>query len=155
MIGVSSAGRSLPNGDRLAAYCAHILPVRSAAAAGTPFLEHLRAIRGAVLDAFENQDIPFASYVGELLIARSPSRAPLADYIFNLDGKLPTPVLDGLSVTHHELPITHARFEIGFNAVEIDAQLVLYCDYNSDLFDGETIDRLLQGFPSPAAVRRG
>ena len=136
----------MPEGDRLAAYCAHILPIRSALAAGTPFLAHLRAIRGEVLDAFENQDVPFASYVGELSIARSPSRAPLADYIFNLDGKLPTPVFEGLSTNYYDLPVTHARFELGFNAVEIDEKLVFYCDYNSDLFDGETMNRLLRSF---------
>ncbi|MBV8235528.1 MAG: amino acid adenylation domain-containing protein [Acidimicrobiia bacterium] len=143
LVGIPALGRSLPGGDRLVAYCAHLMPLGSDIRARPRFSAHLRSIRAALLDAYENQDVPFAEYLGSLEIVRDPSRAPLVDHIFNLDGKLPVPQMAGLAVAYHDQPVCTSRFEIGLNAVEIDDRLVLYCDYNTDLFDAETIDRLL------------
>ena len=146
VVGIPALGRSLPGGDRLIAYCAHILPIYSDLQHSTRFSEHLRAIRSTLLYAYENQDFPFANYLSELKIPRDPSRAPVVDHIFNLDGPLPTPRLEGLDVAYYDQPVTSARFDLGVNGVEIDTRLLLYCDYNTDLFDEATIRRLLGAF---------
>jgi amino acid adenylation domain-containing protein len=146
VVGIPVLGRSLPEADRLVAYCAHITPIRSDIHANSRFTEHLRAIRSALLDAFENQDFPFANYLSDLNIPRDPSRAPLVNYVFNLDGALPVPKMEGLTVAYYDQPTSTARFDIGLNGVEIDNRLVLYCDFNTDLFEPTTIQRLLDQF---------
>jgi natural product biosynthesis luciferase-like monooxygenase protein/amino acid adenylation domain-containing protein len=146
VVGIAALGRSMPGSDDLVGYCAHIMPIRSNIAAGPRFTEHLRAIRSELLDAYENQDIPFANYLADVEIPRDPSWNPLVNYLFNLDGALPGLTLQDLTVAVHDQPVGTARFDIGFNAVEIADSLVLYCDYNTDLFEPATISRLLDGF---------
>jgi iturin family lipopeptide synthetase A len=146
VVGIPALGRSLPGGGHLVAYCAHIMPIRSNIERGPGFADHLRVIRGALLDAFESGDFPFANYLGSLDILRDPSRIPLVDYVFNLDGKLPVPKMEGLMVAYYDQPVCHARFDVGLNGIEIDNRLMLYCDYNSDLFEEETISRFLDVF---------
>jgi iturin family lipopeptide synthetase A len=146
VVGIPSLGRSLPRADHLVAYCAHILPVRSDIHSDPKFTEHLRTIRGILLDAYENADFPFANYLASLDISRDRSRSPLVDYVFNLDGALPVPKMDGLSVAYYDQPVCTARFDIGLSGVEIDNRMVLYCDYNSNLFETATIQRLLDQF---------
>ena len=146
VVGIPALGRSLPGGDGLVAYCAHIMPICSDVQCRPRFTEHLRAIRSALLDAYENQDFPFASYLNELKIVRDASRAPLVDYVFNLDGELPALKMEGLTVAYHNQPVSTSRFDISLSGVEIDNRLVLYCDYNTDLFDHATINRLLDSF---------
>ncbi|MBV8591181.1 MAG: AMP-binding protein, partial [Acetobacteraceae bacterium] len=146
IIGTAVLGRSLPGADRLVAYCAHILPIRSDVGGRPTFTEHLTVIRSALLEAYENQDFPFANYLSDLDIPRDPSRAPLVDYCFNLDGETAAPTMAGLDVAYHDQPVFTSRFDISLNGVEIDSRLVLYCDYNTDLLKPVTIERLLDAF---------
>ena len=146
VVGIPALGRSMPGGDRLVAYCAHILPIHSDLQHSPRFAEHLRAIRSTLLDAYENQDFPFGNYLSELKIPREPSRAPVVDYIFNLDSGPPTPMMEGMTVAYYDQPVGSARFDLSISGVEIDNRLVLYCDYNTDLFEEATVRRLLEAF---------
>jgi natural product biosynthesis luciferase-like monooxygenase protein/amino acid adenylation domain-containing protein len=146
VVGISALGRSMPGSETLVGYCAHIMPIRSNIEAGPRFTEHLRAIRSELLDAYENQDIPFANYLADVEIPRDPSWNPLVNYLFNLDGALPGLALQDLAVALHDQPVGTARFDVGLSAVEIADRFVLYCDYNTDLYEPATIGRLLEAF---------
>jgi amino acid adenylation domain-containing protein len=146
VVGIPALGRSLPGGNSLVAYCAHIMPIFSNLAPADRFADHLKSIRSELLDAYENQDFPFANYLADVKIPRDPGWSPLVNYVFNLDSELPGLAMQGLSVTLHDQPVSTARFDIGLNVVEMNNRLVLYCDYNADLFYQETIGRLLEGF---------
>jgi iturin family lipopeptide synthetase A len=146
VVGCPCAGRPLEGGDSLVGYCAHLLPVVSTisrAPAGTPFSEHLRRVRGTLLDAYQHQDYPFARLLNKLNLKRDVSRSPLISTIFNLERPSAESTEGGLKIARHERQVNFARMDLTLTANLVEEGAVLECDYNTDLFDAATIDRIL------------
>jgi iturin family lipopeptide synthetase A len=146
VVGCPCAGRPMEGGDSLVGYCAHLLPVVSnipASPAGTPFTEHLRRVRGTLLDAFQHQDYPFARLLNRLNLKRDISRSPLISTIFNVERPAIETSEGGLKIARHERHVGFARMDLTLTANLFDGGAVLECDYNTDLFDAATIDRFL------------
>lgn len=145
VVGCPSAGRAAERSDTLVGYCAHLLPVVSAVPASGRLTvsEHLRQVRGTVLDAFQHQDYPFARLLNVLNVKRDMSRPPLVSVLFNLE-RPSFPMVDGgLALSPFPRHGTFARMDLTLTANLYDTGVVLECDYNTDLFDAGTIDRLL------------
>ena len=146
VVGCPCAGRPMEGGDSLVGYCAHLLPVVSnvsVSPAGTPFGEHLRRVRGTLLDAFQHQDYPFARLLNRLNLKRDISRSPLISTIFNVERPTIGASEGGLKIARHERHASFARMDLTLTANLFDEGAVLECDYNTDLFDAATIDRFL------------
>ncbi|HWW74150.1 MAG TPA: condensation domain-containing protein, partial [Pyrinomonadaceae bacterium] len=144
VVGCPCAGRPMEGGDSLVGYCAHLLPVVSnVSPAGTPFVEHLRRVRGTLLDAFQHQDYPFARLLNRLNLKRDISRSPLVSTIFNVERPTVGASDGGLKIARHERHVSFARMDLTLTANLFDEGGVLECDYNTDLFDAATVDRFL------------
>jgi iturin family lipopeptide synthetase A len=143
VIGAPYTGRGLEGGGSLVGYCIHLLPVLSEAAGAVPFAEHLRRIRGTLLDAYQHQDYPFARLLDKLGLKRDISRSPLVETIFNLERHPGLAETAGLRVEVYPQPVAHARVDLTLTANLRDDRVVLECDYNTDLFDAASIRRLL------------
>jgi amino acid adenylation domain-containing protein/non-ribosomal peptide synthase protein (TIGR01720 family) len=143
-VGTVTSGREQPEVERLVGIFVNTLVLRSHIDGRLGFREFLAEVRGTVLDAFANQDLPFERVVDELRPDRDTSRSPLFQVMVTLQNagnRLPE--LSGLSVSEYALPITSAAFDLGFEFEEHDGGLRGVVDYNTDLFDATTIDRLV------------
>ncbi len=148
VVGVPVAGQSGTAFAGLVGHCVNMLPIRTKIAGNEAFGDLLGQVRTALLDAQDHQSLTFGALLTKLPIARDPSRLPLVNVIFNLDRGMTNETLgfDGL----HASISTNARkfenFDLFLNAVELDGTVELECQYNTDLYDADTIDRWLASY---------
>ncbi len=146
VIGIPVAGRFFEGSERLFGYCTHLLPIRSSVAKCSTFLEYLMATKDVLLDAYKYQEYPFARLLNKLNIERDLSRSPLITAIFNMEPPIAIPKMFELETSLFSQPISFTGFDISLNITEIDNELVLDCDYNTDLFNVSTIERMAVHF---------
>ena len=111
------------------------------------FRELLRRIRGVALGAYTNQDLPFEILVEVLRPDRDLSRNPLFDVMFQLRN---TPERDvafpGLRTACIDFDIGVAKFDLTLEAIDQSEGLECRFEYNTDLFDAATIERMAGHF---------
>jgi amino acid adenylation domain-containing protein len=114
------------------------------------FLELLGRVREVCLGAYAHQDLPFEKLVAEVAPERSRSHNPLFQVTLVLQNT-PAGVLEvpGLTLSplmersHFEVETGTAKCDLSLFVWEAPAGLDGYIEFNSDLFDPETIDRFV------------
>jgi len=141
VVGIPSAGQAVDGQDNLVGHCVNVLPLRTAMDAQATFATVLDQVRHDLLDAFEHRQYTLGSLLARLAMPRDPSRLPLVSVLFNLDQALDerTVSFPGLRFEFAGNARVFENFELFFNAVQVGDGLRLECQYNSDLFRGETI----------------
>jgi iturin family lipopeptide synthetase A len=145
-IGISTAGRSFEGSERLVGYCNHLLPIRSCVDKDLTFSDYLKMFQGILLDAYEHQDYPFARLLDKLKERRNASQSPLVTAIFNMERPVAVPKMLGLETNLFPQNASFSRFDLSFNAIALEGELMLDCDYNTDLFNPATIQSILDRF---------
>ncbi|TAN70493.1 MAG: amino acid adenylation domain-containing protein [Methylobacter sp.] len=143
VIGAPYTGRGLEGGNALVGYCVHLLPIVSEIDETERFDQHLHHIRNTLLNAYQHQDYPFARLLDKLNLKRDNSRSPLLSTIFNLERQPDMHEAAGLQVQVYPQPVTYTRVDLTLTANLRDDRVLLECDYNTDLFEAATIQRLL------------
>ncbi len=146
VVGVPTAGRGLEGSERLVGYCAHILPIRSRLAGQPVYADYLADLRAELLACYEHQDYPFAWLLEKLQNRCDANRAPLVTTLFNLDRPVAVDGMPGLNVTWRPQPISSTAFDLNLNITEVDGGLVADLDGNTDLWNPESIRRILAQF---------
>ncbi|HKP10894.1 MAG TPA: amino acid adenylation domain-containing protein, partial [Blastocatellia bacterium] len=101
----------------------------------------MASIRGDLLDAYEHQNYPFGKLIKKLNIPRNPSRPTLVTVTFNLDKARSQPPTSGPELAAPGKPGRSAKFDISLDITESDKGLKIEWEFNTDLFDAETIRR--------------
>ncbi|NQZ10648.1 MAG: amino acid adenylation domain-containing protein, partial [Algicola sp.] len=108
------------------------------------FLAHIKQVN---LDAQHNQDVPFEHLVEHLKPTRSTAHSPLFQVMFSLDSKQDDKVVEladfSLWAINDDAQAV-AKFELSLTVTQSPQGLSFCFDYNTDLFDGATIDKLGQ-----------
>jgi amino acid adenylation domain-containing protein len=116
--------------------------------------ELLARVRGAVLGAQANQDVPFPRVVEAVAPARSSSHAPLYQSLFSV-ADAPLPELDaaGVSIVPDETPGNgSAKAEINVVVVNHERpggappEPTVVWEYNADLFSPATAERMARDY---------
>ncbi|HKS76670.1 MAG TPA: aminotransferase class III-fold pyridoxal phosphate-dependent enzyme [Terriglobales bacterium] len=146
VIGVPFAGQGELGLNNLVGQCVHTLPFRMKVDQAASFVDQLNQTQKLILDGQEHWNSNLGTLVGKLNLPPDPGRIPLAPVIFNLD-----PALTGVHFAGCETRITsgprfYFHYDLGFNVVDEGETLLVECDYNTNLFDGETIRYWLDGF---------
>ncbi len=147
VIGTDIANRTRSETENLIGFFANIVLMRSDMSRNPTFAELLGHVRETALGAYAHQDLPFEKLVEELQPERSLSHAPFFNVIFVLQNT-PRGTLDmpGLKLTSEEFDSNFTRFDLEFHLWERDGELSGFLIYNTDLFEAETISRLLGHF---------
>ena len=141
--------RQQPGGDRLFANTTNVAPLRSRLANTTTFPELLAANRALVLGATEHQQYFFGDLLEALDLPFDASHRALFNVLFNYESGSYRRELGDLTlelITDREPWLglrDTAMFELYLNVAETPNGLFLRCDFNTDLFDGATIQRWL------------
>ncbi|HET9032644.1 MAG TPA: amino acid adenylation domain-containing protein [Dokdonella sp.] len=145
VVGIPSAGQSGIDQAGLVGHAVNVLPLRMTLDPANSFADTLIGVRGNLLDAFEHQRYTFGTLLKRLAMARDPGRLPLVSVLFNLDPGLDDDSLGfkGLKAKFAGVPRSYENFELFINAVQAGASVRLECQYNSGLFDAQTIRRWL------------
>ncbi|WP_414590455.1 aminotransferase class III-fold pyridoxal phosphate-dependent enzyme [Anabaena sp. CCY 9614] len=145
VIGVPVAGQSHVGGKDLVGYCANVLPLRFSLK-NQSFTDYLNDVRKVLINGYEHQNYPFNQLLKKLNIKRDPSRTPLITALFGMDKFGAKLNFFGLEVEGFTNYIGIARRELTWNIVEINGQLLLKCNYNSDIYSSATIAYWIEQF---------
>ncbi|MBD2523673.1 non-ribosomal peptide synthetase [Nostoc sp. FACHB-133] len=143
VVGIASAGQSAIADEYLVGHCVNLLPIRSQVVDNPGFTEYLSSIQQALLDAYEYQIYPFIKLIENLKLPRDPSRTPLFTTGFNLDKAQfeSRSLKQEFEVAKNATSAT--KLDINLNILQTDSELVIELEYNTDLFDTQTIQRWL------------
>ena len=146
VVGIPTAGQLSAGCEDLVGHCANLLPLRVQVDWDPTFKDYASAVKKVLLNGYDHQIYPLLDLIQKLQLPRDRSRTPLIGTLFNLDKINSTPEFGGLEV---ELTPNHSRgakFDLIFDITQTNSDLIVMCDYNSDLFDAETIRRWLGHF---------
>ena len=145
VIGVPAAGQAALDRQTLVGHCVNLLPIRLTVDLDASVDELLVGARTSVLDAYEHQSTTFGSILKKLQVHRDPSRLPLVSVLFNVDSGIKSDELSlpGLGMRVRSNPRRFEIFDLFVNASQVDGAVVLECQYNTGLYDRETIARWL------------
>jgi natural product biosynthesis luciferase-like monooxygenase protein len=164
LIGSLAAGRSSAQLAGLVGYFTNPFVLRATPSADLTFESFLAQVRRTVLAAFAHQDYPFPLLVERLQPERDPSRSPIFQVMFALQ-KAPLLNKEGLAafalgeeggrMKLGELELESmlleqrvAQFDLTLLMAEADGGLTGSLQYNTDLFEAETIARMAGHFES-------
>ncbi|WP_375772170.1 amino acid adenylation domain-containing protein [Archangium gephyra] len=95
-------------------------------------------------DILEHQDAPFPKVLERLGIEYDPSHSPVFQTMLTSLGKRKTLDLgEGFECSPHRLRRVAAKFELLVYVTEVEDQLEFEVEFNTDLFDPATVERML------------
>jgi acyl carrier protein len=142
-VGVATSGRGRPELQRVVGFFVNTIVLRTDLGSDQTFRQLLRRVRVGVLHAFEHQDVPFDRLVQQLVTTRDPSRSPLFQVMFSFqDAPQPAFDLEDLRLTPRELLSGTAMFDMRLDLFPRARGLTGWIEYNSDLFEPETVGHL-------------
>ncbi|MGI2902885.1 amino acid adenylation domain-containing protein [Tolypothrix sp. VBCCA 56010] len=143
LIGSPIANRNRKEIEGLIGFFVNTLVLRTDLSGNPSFKELLRRIREVTLDAYAHQDLPFEQLVEELQPERNLSYTPLFQVMFILqNAPMEVLKLPDLSLSPLEVEPETAMFDLTVFLTETEQGLMGVFEYNSDLFDTATIERM-------------
>jgi len=160
-IGTPIANRTRLEVEPLIGLFVNTLVLRTDLSGNPAFTELLERVQEVVLGAQTHQDLPFEKLVDELQPMRALSHTPLFQVMFALQtlssGLVEMP---GFDIDVIEVDPGSAQFDLSLDMLDGPAGVDAVFEYNADLFDAETIERmashlqlLLHGIVTDPTVR--
>ncbi|MBU7585508.1 MAG: non-ribosomal peptide synthase/polyketide synthase [Nostoc sp. TH1S01] len=147
LVGSPIANRDRSELEGLIGFFVNTLVLRTNVSGNLSFSELLGRVRAMAMEAYSHQDLPFEMLVEALQPERDLSHAPLFQVMFVLENE-PTSQLElaGLNVSPLVLESATAKFDLTLGMENTATGLVGAWEYNTDLFDASTIERLTGHF---------
>lgn len=143
-VGSAIANRSRTELEGVIGFFANNIVLRAHLAGNPTVREVIAQAREASLDAYAHQDMPFDMLVDVLGVSRELDHSPIFQVMFVLQSMSLTGFdMGGVKCQMVELPVTAARFDLTVDVFDLDMGLRVYFEYNADLFDAITMERLL------------
>ncbi|WP_460202333.1 amino acid adenylation domain-containing protein [Scytonema sp. NUACC21] len=147
LVGSPIASRNRAEIEPLIGFFVNVLVLRTDLSGDLSFQELLERVKSTALEAYVHQDLPFEKLVEEIQPQRDLSYNPLFQVMFVLQN-VPIPNLDlpDISVSHEEGYNGTSKFDLTLFMEDSEQGLVATCEYNTDLFNADTITRMLWHF---------
>jgi amino acid adenylation domain-containing protein/non-ribosomal peptide synthase protein (TIGR01720 family) len=147
-VGTPVAGRRHTDLEGLIGFFINTLVMRNDLSGQPGFSEALARAKKTALEAYSHQELPFEKLVDELHPTRDMSHAPLFQVAFILQN---TPwdqsaTLHDLEISPIELDYGVSKFDLSLVMAERREGLLVHFEYNTDLYDRDTIDRMVGHF---------
>ena len=152
-IGAPLSNRNRSELEGMIGFFVNTLVLRTDLSGDPTFTELLKRVRETVVGAQAHQDVPFEKLVEVLQPERDLSHTPFFQAAFSLDN---TPdnaeAVPALTFVPFDIDTRNARFDLQLTISEISTGLAGSLEYNSDLFESPTIDRLMGHFQTLLAA---
>ena len=146
-VGSPIAGRTRVETEEMIGFFVNTLVLRTDLSGDPTFRELLARVREVCLEAYAHQDLPFEKLVLELQPERSVSHSPLFQVMFTLENAPEQPwELAGLEANPFPMDTGTAKFDLTLTLIEGPEELAGVLEYNADLFDAETVARMIGHF---------
>jgi len=158
-VGSSVANRRLRDTELLIGMMVNMIVLRTDLAGNPTFREILGRVREVALGAYANQDVPFGKLVEALRPQRDLSRNALFQVTFDFhDAPVPKLEFSGLTGSIDYRQNDSTKFDLGVLVVPRAEQLIgrgsgvkeepllMIWEYDADLFDAATIERMTGHF---------
>ncbi|GAB4217019.1 MAG: hypothetical protein OHK0022_58860 [Roseiflexaceae bacterium] len=162
VIGTPTAGRSRAEFTDLAGYFVNSVALRANLAGAPSFAQLIERVRQSSLSAFAHQDYPLVTLLERMQLGRDLSRSPLFQVMFALQKAHVRDEIDltafalsdqGSRITvggqeWEALPLAQrvAQFDLSLAMGETANGLAATLEYNTDLFDSATAQRMAHAF---------
>ena len=151
-VGTPIANRTQPELENMIGFFVNTLILRCDLSGQPSFRTFLQQVRETALGAYAHQDMPFEQLVDALQPERDLSRSPLFQVMFNLQQIPPEQENSSIDTSSEGQPrfgtlnVTHtiAKFDLTLSATVSEAGLSCSMEYNTDLFEASSINRLLE-----------
>jgi amino acid adenylation domain-containing protein len=148
VIGTPVANRQRSEIEPLIGFFVNTLALRIRLEEDPSVAQLLEQIKGTTLGAYAHQDLPFEQVVEALQPDRSLSYSPLFQAMLVLNN-LPnagTLTLPGLRLAPIEIPRATTQFGLTLSLNEAGESMVGSLEYSTDLFDANTVERMMGHF---------
>jgi len=147
-IGTPVAGRDRIETEGLIGFFVNTLVLRSDVSGDPTFRETLAQVKETCLGAYAHQQLPFEHLVDALNLKRDLSHSALFQTMFSLQNTpLPSVEMeDGLTFEPMDIPDRPAMFDLTLDMSQTDEGLIAAWEFNTDLFDRETIEQFADSF---------
>jgi len=147
LVGWPIAGRNRAELEGVIGFLANILVLRTDLRGEPGFRRLLARVREAALGAYAHQDLPFEQLVEELRPERHLSHNPIFQIFFVLHyAASGAPGLPGVEVDVPSIDNRTTRGDLLVSLSETGDSLAGLMEYNTDLFDAATIERITGHF---------
>jgi amino acid adenylation domain-containing protein len=147
VIGSPIANRTHGQIESLIGFFVNTLALRMDLEGNLGFDQLLHRVKQVALEAYAHQDIPFEYLVEELKPTRTLTHAPLFQVMFVLQNA-PVTILElpEITLTFMVPETVVAKFDLTISMEEVDQELKGELEYNTDLFERATIERMVGHF---------
>ncbi|WP_254173999.1 amino acid adenylation domain-containing protein [Planktothrix pseudagardhii] len=144
-VGTPYAGRERRELQGLIGLFLNTLVLRTDISGNPSFEELLSRVRDVALGAYAHHDLPFEKLLEQLQPARNLSYTPYFQVRFVLYPAMQID-MEGLTVSPVAVETATAKLDLFVAFVNSDSGLIGTWEYNTDLFDASTINRMAQHF---------
>jgi amino acid adenylation domain-containing protein len=143
LIGTPIANRNRREIESLIGFFVNTLVMRTDCSENPSFQELLMRVREMSLGAYAHQDLPFEMLVEALQPERNLSHTPLFQVMFALENTPLSEVkMSGLTIDSLPLEWGIAKFDLTLSMQNTETGLMGVWEYNTDLFNSETVERM-------------
>ncbi|QSQ25804.1 amino acid adenylation domain-containing protein [Pyxidicoccus parkwayensis] len=142
-VGTPVAGRNRPEIEPLIGCFINSIALRADLSEDPTFIDLLGRVRRSSLGAFAHQEVPFEKLVDALHVARDLSHTPIFQTMLVLHNTpAPEVKLAGVHIRNRFVHTAATKLDLTLELAESKEGLTGGIEYNTDLFDADTIARL-------------
>lgn len=143
VVGSPIANRNRTDIEDLIGFLVNTLVLRTNLAENPTFVELLARVKDCTLSAYANQDVPFDLVLDAIKSDRHLSHTPVFQVMFVLQNAPQSNIeLPGLTWESLEIEAKTTKFDLTLLIEETETELKACWEYNTDLFNPDTISRM-------------
>lgn len=150
IIGTAVSGRDHADLENNLGFYVNTLAMRAQILPEDSFASLLRKMQDITLEAFNHQIYPFDMLIERLQIPRDTGRLPLFEVMVVLQNAgidaEGIGELDGLTAEEYAVENNTSKYDLLFNFTRVGDNLLVRLEYNSDIFEHSSIERLQAHF---------
>ncbi|MBZ4423313.1 non-ribosomal peptide synthetase, partial [Myxococcus sp. RHSTA-1-4] len=145
VVGTDIANRNRAETEGLIGFFINQLALRARLEGDPTFRELLASVRRTTLGAYAHQDLPFEELVKALNPERDQGHAPLFQVKLVLQNQPGSRLeMPGLTLRTEAVAAGTSRLDLTLSVTETARGLECECEYRTDLFTADTIDRMVR-----------
>ncbi len=146
LVGIPVRGREWEEVEGLIGFFINNLVIRSYIDDKVSFRNFLQSVKQNVREAYSNQDVPFEKVVEVVQPDRDIQISPIFQNMFSLGVQDKTFTLEGLQTEVIQVERHSAKLDLLMEMTESEGGFTGTLEYSTDLFDGETIKKMVNHF---------